>query len=60
MRDQKIGTSSSLAVGVIFAAKPFLQILTNPLVGWFVDRYLLHQFAIFLVSTLGLFESFDR
>ena len=36
---QGIGTSSSLAVGVIFAAKPFWEIVTNPLVGLIVDRY---------------------
>ena len=33
-----IGRTSSIAVGVIFAAKPFWEFITNPVIGWTVDR----------------------
>ena len=30
--------TSSLAVGVVFSAKPFMELLTNPIIGIIVDK----------------------
>ena len=34
------GTATSIAVGVIFTAKPFCEFIANPFIGWAVDRYM--------------------
>ena len=31
--------SNSIAVGVIFAAKPFWEFVANPIIGWTIDRF---------------------
>ena len=39
-----MGQKSSIAVGVIFAAKPLSEFVANPLIGWAVDRYTVSWF----------------
>ena len=39
-------TTSSLAVGIIFSAKPFMEVISTPVVGYAVDKWVLRILTI--------------